>query len=392
MTDSIGLLTRHRVASDLYSMNNIANLAPTVAWLGFVVAFVLGAISARTQFCTLGAVSDIVNMGDFTRMRMWVLAMAIAILGAQGLYAADLIDLSKAFYTRPNITWLSYVFGGLLFGIGMTLASGCGSRTLVRIGGGNLKSIVVFAFLGIAAYMTMKGLFGIWRVNYLDAVVIDASQHGIATQELGALVAPIFGVTKKTAHIMLACLLAGPMLVFVLISRDFRSSLDAWLGGLGYGLAVIAGWYITAHLGFGENADTLEMMFFGTNSKGAESLTFVAPYGYSLELLMLWSDKSLGVTFGVATVLGMILGAFAYSLLTKRFRWEGFASVDDTRNHIIGAVLMGAGGVTAMGCTIGQGVTGLSTLAVGSFIALSAMIVGCAVTLKYQYWKLIQEE
>lgn len=372
-------------------MNSAPNLASTVAWLSFGVAFILGAISARTQFCTLGAVSDIVNMGDFTRMRMWVMAMAIAILGAQGLYAADLIDLSKAFYTRSNITWLSYVLGGLMFGVGMTLASGCGSRTLVRIGGGNLKSIVVFAFLGIAAYMTMKGLFGVWRVNALDVVAIDVSQHGIATQELGALVAPLLNVSKKTAQIILACLIAGPMLIFVLMSRDFRTSLDAWLGGLGYGLAVIAGWYITAHVGFGENADTLETMFFGTNSRAAESLTFVAPYGYSLELLMLWSDKSLIITFGIASTLGMIFGSLAYSLLTRRFRWEGFVNIDDTRNHIIGAVLMGAGGVTAMGCTIGQGVSGLSTLAVGSFFALAAMIIGCGATLKYQYWKMMQE-
>ena len=372
-------------------MNSTTNLAHVVSWLGFIVAFILGAISARTQFCTLGAVSDIVNMNDFTRMRMWVLAMAIAILGAQGLYAAELIDLSKAFYTRPGITWLSYVVGGLMFGVGMTLASGCGSRTLVRIGGGNLKSIVVFAFLSIAAYMTMKGLFGIWRINTFDAVAIDVSQHGIATQELGALLGPLLNTTKKTAQIILACLIAGPMLIFVLMSRDFRVSLDAWLGGLGYGLAVVAGWFITAHIGFGENAETLEMMFFGTNSRAAESLTFVAPYGYSLELLMLWSDKSLVVTFGIATTLGMILGSFAYSLMTKRFRWEGFASIEDTGNHIIGAVLMGAGGVTAMGCTIGQGVSGLSTLAVGSFFALAAMIVGCAATLKYQYWKLMQE-
>lgn len=373
-------------------MNTASNLVSTVAWLGFAVAFVLGAISARTQFCTLGAVADIVNMGEFTRMRMWVLAMAIAILGAQALYAAGLIDLSKAFYTRPSITWLSYAVGGLMFGVGMTLSSGCGSRTLVRIGGGNLKSIVVFVFLGVAAYMTMKGLFGVWRVSLLDAVAINASQHGVATQELGALVAPLFGASKKTAQIILACLMAGPMLLFVLMSRDFRSSLDAWLGGLGYGLAVVAGWYITAHLGFAENSDTLEMIFFGTNSRAAESLTFVAPYGYSLELLMLWSDKSLVVTFGIATTLGMILGSLAYSLVTKRFRWEGFASVEDTRNHIVGAVLMGAGGVTAMGCTIGQGVSGLSTLAVGAFIALAAMIIGCWAALKYEYWKMMQEE
>ncbi len=373
-------------------MSNTPNLAATVAWLSFVIAFALGAISARTQFCTLGAVSDIVNMNDFSRMRMWVLAMAVAIIGAQALYAFGLIDLSKAFYVRPNVTWLSYILGGLSFGIGMTLASGCGSRTLVRIGGGNVKSLVVFAFLGIAAYMTMKGLFGVWRVNYLDVVKVDLSAQGIGTQEFGALIGAMFGIGKKTAQIAIAALVALPLLVFVVLNADFRKNLDGWLGGLGYGFAVVAGWYVSAHLGFGENPDTLEDVFFGTNSRAAESLTFVAPVAYSLELLMLWSDKSLIVTFGIASTVGMILGSFAYAMISKRFRWEGFGSIDDVKKHILGAMLMGFGGVTAMGCTIGQGVTGLSTLAIGSFLALSAMIIGCYATLKYEYWKMMQEE
>jgi uncharacterized protein len=368
------------------------NLAATVAWLSFGVAFILGAISQRTQFCTLGAVSDIVNMNDWSRMRMWVLAMAVAIIGAQTLYAMEVIDLSKSFYVRANFTWFSYIIGGLMFGVGMTLASGCGSRTLVRIGGGNVKSLVVFVFLGVAAYMTMKGLFAVWRIASVDKLSVDLAQAGMSTQEWGSVLAAMLGVSRKSAQIGAASVMAGLMLVWVLLGREFRASLDGWLGGLGYGLAVLAGWVITAKIGYAENPDTLEMMFFATNSRAAESLTFVAPMGYSLELLMLWSDKSLIVTFGIASTIGMILGSFSYAILFKRFRWEGFASVDDTRNHIIGAVLMGAGGVTAMGCTIGQGVTGVSTLAVGSFLALAAMIVGCAATLKYQYWKMMRED
>ena len=371
-------------------MTTATNFAATVAWLGFFVAFALGAISQRTQFCTLGAVSDIVNMNDWLRMRMWVLAMAVAIIGAQALYAVGLIDLSKSFYTRSSITWASYAVGGVLFGIGMTLASGCGSRTLIRIGGGNVKSLVVLVFLGVAAYMTMKGLFGVWRVGYLDVLNTDVSARGLATQDVGTLLSAL-GIDRKTAQIAVASVVSLAMLIFVLKSADFRKNLDGWLGGLGYGLAVIAGWYITAHIGYGENAETLEMVFFGTNSRQAESLTFVAPAAYSLELLMLWSDKSLTVTFGVATMLGMILGSFFYALLTRRFRWEGFANAEDTRNHLVGAVLMGAGGVTALGCTIGQGISGVSTLALGSFIALGGMMLGCYLTLKYQYWKLMQE-
>jgi hypothetical protein len=372
-------------------VSNTANLPVLVASGGFVIAFVLGAISARTQFCTLGAVSDIVNMGEWTRMRMWVLAMAVAILGAQSMAALGWIDLAQAFYVRPSFTWLSYFIGGALFGVGMTLASGCGSRTLVRIGGGNVKSVIVFVFMGIAAYMTMKGLFGVWRVNTIDVAAIDLAARGAPTQELGSLLA-LAGIDKKSAQLAAGVLVALTMLVFVVAGREFRSNKDAWLGGLGYGFAVVTGWYVTAHLGFGENPDTLENTYFGTNSKTAESLTFVAPMAYSLELLMLWSDKSLIVTFGIASSIGMILGALVYSLLTRKFRWEGFASVNDTWNHILGAILMGAGGVTAMGCTIGQGVTGVSTLALGSFLALGSMLFGCWATLKYQYWRIMQDE
>jgi len=368
-------------------MTSVPNIATTVAWLSFAVAFVLGAISARTQFCTLGAVSDIVNMNDWNRMRMWVLAMAVAVLGAQAMHLAGLIDLGKSFYVRPNITWLSALLGGTLFGIGMTLASGCGSRTLVRIGGGNVKSFVVFVFLGIAAYMTIKGLFGIWRVHFIDVVRIDTTGN----QDLASLVAAATGIAAQTARMAMAGLVAVGMLVFVFKSAEFRSSVDGWLGGLGYGLAVVAGWYITAHIGYGENQETLEMVFFGTNSRAAESLTFVAPVAYTLELFMLWSDKSLAVTFGIAATAGMIAGSLVYSLATRRFRWEGFADVADTRNHLLGATLMGFGGVTALGCTIGQGVSGVSTLALGSFLALGGMIAGCYATLKYQYWKLMQE-
>lgn len=368
-----------------------SSLATTVAWLSFAMAFILGAISARTQFCTLGAISDVVNMGDKTRLRMWLFAMAVAIIGAQALYAAGVIDLSKAFYVRPSFTWFSYIFGGLLFGIGMTLASGCGSRTLVRIGGGNLKSIVVFVFLGIAAYMTMKGLTGVWRVAYLDPINIDLASRGMPTQELGSMLAAALGVTKKSAQIGAASLIAIAIFAYCLASAEFRRSVDAWLGGLGYGLAVVAGWVITAKLGFAENPETLEMTFFGTNSRTAESLTFVAPVGYSLELLMLWSDKSLIVTFGIASTVGMILGSLAYSLAFKRFRVESFVTASDLRNHLLGAVLMGVGGVTAMGCTIGQGITGVSTLALGSFLALGAMMFGCWATLKWQYWRMMNE-
>ncbi|HEX6736357.1 MAG TPA: YeeE/YedE thiosulfate transporter family protein, partial [Azonexus sp.] len=153
-----------------------AAVAPaTILWLAFAVAFAFGAIGQKTHFCTMGAVADIVNMGDWSRMRMWLLAIGIAILGAGALHAAGLIDLNKSIYRTPSFAWLSYLVGGLGFGVGMVLASGCGSKTLIRIGGGNLKSVVVFLVLGLVAYMTLRGVFGAFRVNVLEKAALTFS-------------------------------------------------------------------------------------------------------------------------------------------------------------------------------------------------------------------------
>ena len=362
-----------------------------VAWGGFALAFVFGAVANRTNFCTMGAVSDVVNMGSWARMRMWLLAIAVAILGTHALQLAGLIDLGRSYYTRPNVTWLSYLVGGFLFGVGMTLASGCGSKTLVRLGGGNLKSLVVFVFLGIAAYMTLKGLFAVARVHWIDPVATDLSAHGLAHQDLPTLVAAATGLAPRAVEAVVAALVACALLAFVFRDRDFRTSFDHVLGGVVVGLVIVGGWYVTGHVGYGEIPDTLETGFSGTNSHTIESLSFVAPVGYALELLLFWTDKSLFVSFGVAAVAGIVLGSAAYALASRTFRWEGFAGAGDTASHVVGGLLMGFGGVTALGCTIGQGLSGFSTLAVGSILTFLAIVAGSALTMKWQYWRITRE-
>ncbi|HSF48847.1 MAG TPA: YeeE/YedE family protein [Burkholderiales bacterium] len=370
-------------------MEAAPNPAAFVAFGGFVIGLIFGAVGARVNFCTMGSVSDIVNMGSWNRMRMWLLAIAVAIIGANALALFGYIDLSKSIYHTPKFTWLSYIVGGSLLGIGMTLASGCPSKTLMRVGGGSLKSLVVFVFLGIAAYMTMKGLFGTWRVSWLEPVSVDLSAQG--GQDLPSLVAAASGLAKEPAQILLTVLIGGGLLAFVFANREFRNS-DQILGGVVIGLVIAAGWFITGYLGYGENPDTLEMTYFGTNTRTLESLSMVAPSAYTLELLMLWSDTSLHVTFGVAAALGMIAGALAYAVASRSFRWEGFVSAADTRNHIVGGILMGAGGVISLGCTIGQGLSGVSTLALGSIITFFSIIAGAAATMKYMYWKMLHED
>ncbi len=276
---------------------------------------------------------------------MWLLAIGIAILGASALHASGQIDLGKSIYRTPTFTWLSYLLGGACFGIGMVLASGCGSKTLIRIGGGNLKSLVVFLTLGLVAYMTMRGVFGAFRVNVLGKAAITFP----GGQDIPALLAAA-GMDPQLAFWLAVLGIGGGLTAFCLLKRDFWT-LDNLLGGLGTGLMVVAAWYVSGHVGYlAEHPETLEEAFIATNSGRTESADLRRPAGLNtLELLMLWSDTSRTVTFAIATVLGVIAGSFAWSILTRGFRWEGFASVEDTASHLIGAALMGFGGVVADG-------------------------------------------
>jgi len=366
---------------------NPAAIASMVVWGAFVLAFVFGVVASKTNFCTMGAVSDVVNMGDWNRMRMWLLAIAIAILGTAGLQLAGTIDIAKTIYTTPNLTWLSYIIGGFLFGVGMTLGSGCGSKTLIRIGGGNLKSFVVFLMLAISAYMTLKGLFGVLRAAAIDPIAITLPSN----QDLPSLLAKVLGADRRTMLSAAAAVLGGGLIAFVLASREFRNFSNL-LGGIVVGLVTVAGWYLSGHLGYlAEDPTTLEEKFFATNSGRMESMSFVSPLAYLLELLLLWSDKSRVITFGIASALGVVAGSLAHALATRSFRLESFRDPEDLISHLAGGALMGFGGVLAMGCTIGQGLTGVSTLALGSFLAWFSIIAGAALTMKIQYWRLMRE-
>ncbi|MEP7329802.1 MAG: YeeE/YedE family protein [Betaproteobacteria bacterium] len=364
-----------------------ANLPAIIAGAAFVLAFIFGAVANRVNFCTMGSVTDIVNFGDWRRMRMWVLAIAIAIAGSAILVSLGLIDLSKSIYTGAKLAWVSSIVGGFLFGFGMTLSSGCGSKTLIRAGAGNLKSWVVLVVLGIAAYMTLKGLFAVWRTTALDPWRIDFGGMGATTSDLPALLGAM-GLSAA-AKFWVPFVIAIALIIYVFKDREFRKTPELIIGGIVVGLVIVGGWYISGHLGYvAEDPATLEEKFFGTNSNRLESYSFTSPVAYSLELLMFWSDQSRIVTFGIAGVLGMLSGSFAYAIVSKTFRWEGFGSVEDVSNHIIGAVLMGFGGVTALGCTIGQGLTGISTLAVGSILVFASIIAGCVAAVRYQEWRL----
>jgi uncharacterized membrane protein YedE/YeeE len=361
-------------------MNELNVLTQQVLGIFFLLSLVLGAISQRTHFCTMGAVSDVVNMEDWTRARQWMLAGGVAMIGFAALSHTGQIDATKTLYAGSRFLWMSAIVGGLLFGYGMVMASGCGNKTLVRIGGGNLKSLVVFVVMGISAFATLKGITAVVRVNTVDAMALDMP----AGAHLGALLADMLGATPAVAMQGVGYVLGALLVLAVLRHADFRT-LENVLTGVAVGAIIVVLWWVSGHLGFvAEHPETLEPVFVGTASGRMEALTFVAPVAHSLDWLMFFSDKSKVLTVGVMSVAGVICGSALSALMSKSFRWEGFANTNDLANHLIGAVMMGVGGVTAMGCTFGQGLSGVSTLSLNAFVALAAIIVGCVVALRRQ--------
>ena len=363
---------------------DVKALASTVLWATFGLSVLFGAISQRTHFCTMGAVADIVNIGDWTRMRMWVMAMGVAMIGFNTMVALGWLDAGKSLYGGPRVMWLSALVGGAMFGFGMVLASGCGSKTLVRIGGGNLKSLVVFIVLGISAFATLKGITAVARVATVDAVSFTLASG----QDLPSLMAAATGASKAMLAGVLGLAIGGGLVGWALLRAEGRSA-DNLLAGLGIGAIIVAVWWVSGRLGYvAEDPNTLQEAFVATNSQRMESLSFVAPVAYTLDWLMFFSDKSKALTLGIVAVVGVVVGSAAWALASGSFRWEGFRDAGDTANHLIGALLMGVGGVTALGCTIGQGLSGVSTLSLTSFVALALITVGAVMALRFQAWRI----
>ena len=349
-------------------LSNVHNVA---LW-GFLAAMVFGAIANMTNFCTMGAVSDWVNLDDKNRLRAWFLAIGVAVVGSQLLHGGGVIDLGQSIYLTANLGWLGHALGGFLFGVGMTLGGGCGQRTLVRVGNGNLKSVVVMLVLSITAYMTLRGLLAPARINAIEATNLNLAARDISTQGLPGLIQSLTGIADiQTVSWAVTAIVGLGFTLYALASREFLTSYKNLFAGFSIGLLIVSGWYITGKIGF----DEFEPVRL-------ESYTFVAPVGENINYLMTYTGST--INFGVAAVLGVIAGSFLYSVLFRTFRIETFSSRQDMVNHLIGGVLMGFGGVIALGCTIGQGVTGMSTLALGSMITLFMIIFGSALTMKVQ--------
>jgi uncharacterized membrane protein YedE/YeeE len=339
------------------SVPSIVNIA------GLVVGLVFGAVGLLSGFCLTSGLRNWWTKGDGVLVRSFALALAVAIAGTQALAAAGLVDLGQSIYLQPSFSAALILFGGLLFGYGMVAANACVSRATVLLGRGNLRSLVVLVTVAVTAQMTLKGLIAPARLAFLRWSQVTLPKVSLPD------VLSAHGLDPSAARLFAAAAISGFLLIFALTYAPFRRSYGQIAAGLAVGLLIPAGWFATGYLG----ADPF-------SPAPVASLTFVAPSADSLQYVMFSTGTSL--SFGVTLVAGVVLGSLITALITRRFAWEGYGSARHMLRSIGGAALMGSGGAMAYGCTIGQGLTGLSTLAFPSMVAATGILLGAAAALR----------
>lgn len=322
--------------------------ASLVLGLGLLIGVVFGAVGQVTGFCYYRGLKERWTQQPGSKLQSCALALAVAILGTQLSVALGWIDLTQAIYLTPRLSWLMLPLGGLLFGYGMALANGCGARALVLLGQGNLRSLVVLLFLGISALVTLSGLLGTLRLTVANQTLLHLSH--VSPAQWGS-------------PLLWAGLAAVILLWFALKGPTSEHRTRNLIGGAIIGLLVVASWLTTGWIG----ADPFDPV-------PPSSLSFVLPVGETIQYAMLATGMNL--KFALVVVMGLVLGSASSALIRKKHQLQGFDSPQHLLRSMWGGCLMGIGGVLGMGCTIGQGLSGISTLAFGSVVTLVFISLG----------------
>ncbi len=335
-----------------------------ITLLGFLGGVILGFAARTAQFCTLGAIEECYYGSERTRLRTWLLAIGVAVALTQFLHIAGLVDLSRSFRLGSQIPWFGAIFGGVLFGFGMALVGTCAFGMLVRLGGGDMRALISTLTVGIVGFMTMSGIFARWRLEYVDSIAIELpplSRQGLNDLLFGP---SLQGRILVTVAVVLAT--AG----WALSRRRYRRNIVQVLAGIAIGATIAWGWFITSTFG--------QDQFYPHQP---ESYSFVRPIGQALLWLMTASGSS--ASFLIGGVFGVPAGAFLAAWRKGEVHWEAFDDAREMRRHLAGSALMGAGGIMALGCTIGQGMTGIAALSLTSFIALAGIVIGALIGIRY---------
>lgn len=337
-------------------------LSSLTAWLPALCGVVIGAAAGfavrRARLCSFGAIEDALIGGDGRRLRVFGLALGIAILGTQALVLAGILDPVATTYTPPALPLVAIIFGSIAFGIGMAMVGTCGFGSLVRLGGGDLRSLIVVMVLGAVAYATLRGVLADLRIGVFESVSLSMPD-GVAS-DIASLTSRALGVDTRG---VIAIVCGAALCWFALTDRRLRRAPRLLLAGVTLGLAVIAGWVVTT---------TLSDDF--AQAARPQSLTFVSTIGKALYAGLL-NVKNFA-DFGVGSVFGVVTGSWLAAWHADEVRWDAFDDDHEMRRHLAGAALMGGGGILAGGCTIGQGLTAGSMLALSWPFAVGGMIIG----------------
>lgn len=334
-----------------------------LALCGVVIGIVMGFVARRHHFCTLSALERHWYAGDSNGIRSWALAAITALAATQLLVAGNLIDVSASFYLTEPLPIAGSIIGGLMFGFGMALVGTCGFGAIIWLGGGNLRALVVLTGIGLAAIAAQRGITGHLRVGLLDPMRVDLEAFG--GQSLGAIASHLSGLNLALA-IATLIVVAGGWWVF----RDpgFRKDRGKIIAGLAIGLGIAAGWIATSFYS--------RHLFVPVQ---VEAGSFVMPVGDTIMQIITVTGSV--PDYGVGLVFGIFLGAALAAWRADDMRWEACDDARELSRHLLGAFLMGTGGVFALGCTIGQGVSAASLMAVSVPLAMLSIILGARIGL-----------
>ncbi|TFY98338.1 YeeE/YedE family protein [Ramlibacter humi] len=358
----------------------LVQLTRLVVWGALPLGLLLGALAQATRYCVRGGIADWVTFQGPSRLFAWLISVAVGALALQAMIAGGMFDATRTLAWNERLFWFSSLAGGFLFGIGMMIAPGCPQRCLVKAGSGDLTALVTLLVIAVTAAMTLRGVLAVPRTSLFDAWAVSLGKP----QDLGTLAGGALGVSAAAMRAVIAVALA---VVIGVPAWRLRARLErgTWIAGIGVGLLLAAAFWLTGHVGFvAEHPETLDAAWLGTQGKRPEGLSFVSPLANTLDLLTLWTDKNTVATFGVMLSLGIVIGSHLASRVRGEFRVESFRTQRELVVGLAGGALMGFGGVTALGCSVGNGVTGAALLSTGSLLAVAGMVSGTVLVLKWQ--------
>jgi len=332
-----------------------------VALVGVFGGILLGLAARLGRFCTLGAIEDALYGGSDTRLRMWALAVGTAVIGTFALTGAGLLSETQSFYLSIRWMPMASILGGLMFGYGMALAGNCGYGAIARLGGGDLRSFVIVLVMGVSTYVVLAGPLAPIRNFFFEQLPVTTEvPPGLAHHAARLTGLPVHLIGIAVGLVVVAAALWAPAL-----RRDLKAAFWSVMVGLG----IVSGW-----------AGTQYVAATGFEALPIVSHSFSAPVGESILWAMTGSLRPL--SFAVGSVAGVWLGAFIGSLIKGHFRWEACEDPRELRRQIIGAAVMGAGAVIAMGCTVGQGMSAFSVLAISAPVTSLSIFAGAAFGLR----------